>query len=154
MEPGTNYVDQEHDMESKQRQVSKPTTNISWTDMLLIEVIRKHDPRYSSSKSQEEIKEPTEELLERKSFAFLRLVDINIHANILGGRTIMLTKKTSTPKERYKSRFFIQVHKHKAKSFLVRTLKIMRYRNLRLMVTLSRAIRFKIWAPTIDLSVH
>lgn len=90
--PETNDVDHKHDMESVQPEDIKIATTTSYTSILFAEVILKSDPRYSSPKRQESIKQEIEGLLEIKSFAFVELKRICHISNILGGRIIIAIK--------------------------------------------------------------
>lgn len=69
----------------------------------------------------------------------------------------MEIKKPCTPIERYKERFIVQFHNNKEKLFLVRPSKIIRYRNLSLVITLSTALDFKIQSQDVTqpyINVH
>lgn len=71
------------------------------------------------------------------------------NANILGGRIIMAVKTRGTPSGRYIPRFIVQRYKEREKGFLVVHTSKIRYRNHRLMVTLSAKRNFKIWSQDV-----
>ena len=142
----TNDADHKHDMETLQGK--EPSTNLvtttAYDNIYLTEVLLKSDPRYTSSKSQEAIKPEIEGLLERKAFAFVDIKDIPVGANILGGRIILAIKNPGTLTERHKARFVVQGHKDREKGFLVHISKTVRYRNLRLMISITVTLKFKL----------
>lgn len=61
----------------------------------------------------------------------------------------MAIKNPGTPKERHKARFIVRWHKDREPGYLVHVSKTIKYKNLRLMVTLSATIDFKIWSQDV-----
>ena len=142
--PQSNDADLKHDMEMIDKQEA---ANVYPT--YVTEVIKKSDTRYKSKESKDAIQLEITRLLNRKAFAFVNEKEIPPESNILGGRIILAIKNPNTPTERYKARFIVQGHKDREKEFLIHTSKTIRYKNIRLILTISAAMNFEVWSQDV-----
>lgn len=122
------------------------------TEVFVTEVLKPGDVRISSQIIQGARQAEAEGLLKRKVWVAVKRNDLPREANILSGRFVHALKHVGTPKEKGKSRYVVQGHRDKAKSFVVHNLSTLRQRSTKIIVSTSAVRGFRIFSHDVNQS--